>query len=34
MGVEDVYVKKTAPIDQRRFRKYTDVGGWASTGGG
>jgi hypothetical protein len=25
MGVEDVYVKKTASIDQRRFRKYTET---------
>jgi hypothetical protein len=36
VGVEEgyVYVKRTAPMDPRRFRKYTDVGGWASTGGG
>jgi hypothetical protein len=30
VGVEEgyVYVKRTAPTDQRQFRKYTDVGGW------
>jgi hypothetical protein len=38
VGVEEgyVYVKRTAPMDQRQFRKYTDVGGLDldSTGGG
>lgn len=38
VGVEEgyVYVKRTAPTDQRQFRKYTDVGGLALglTGGG
>jgi len=38
VGVEEgyVYVKRTAPMDQKQFRKYTDVGGLAldSTGGG
>ena len=38
VGVEEgyVYVKRTAPMDQRQFRKYTDVGGLdlGLTGGG
>jgi len=38
VGVEEgyVYVKRTAPMDRRQFRKYTDVGGLALglTGGG
>jgi hypothetical protein len=35
MGVEAVYVKKTAPMDQRRLGNTPRrVGGWASTGGG
>jgi len=25
VGVEEVYVKRTAPMDKRQFRKYTEV---------
>ncbi len=25
VGVEDGYVKRTAPMDRRRFRKYTEA---------
>jgi len=25
VGVEDGYVKRTAPMDQRQFRKYTEA---------